>query len=43
MVAVMMMYEMVVQNIAIRVPLGMATAGFWEGVDNVCIQVQDGV
>lgn len=25
-----MMYEMVVQNIAISVPLGMATVGFWE-------------
>ncbi len=33
MVAVMMMYEMVVQKIAISVPLGMATVGFWEGED----------
>lgn len=37
MVAAMMMYEMVVQNIAISVPLGMATVGFWEGEDNVCM------
>lgn len=36
-VAVMMIYETVVQNIAISVPLGMATAGFWEGEDNACM------
>lgn len=30
MVAVIIMYEMVVQNIAISVPLGMATVGFWK-------------
>lgn len=40
MVAVMMIYEMVVQNIAISVPLGMATAGFWEGEDNAYVQDQ---
>lgn len=33
MVAVIIMYEMVVQNIAISVPLGMATVGFWKEND----------
>lgn len=31
MVAAMMRYDKVVKNIAISVPLGMATVGFWDG------------